>query len=165
MAKKVCVGLSGGVDSSVVAYLLQQAGYEVFGIMMYTFDESRCCDMSSVMDAHDVAKKLGIHFEVIDYRPAFNREIVDYFVESYRAGFTPNPCVRCNAVMRFDILWETARTMGADYLATGHYARAVASNGNYKLLRGMDPTKDQSYMLSQLNQFQLSKALFPSETS
>lgn len=161
MKKNVCVGLSGGVDSSVTAYLLQEAGYEVFGIMMYTYDESRCCDMSSVLDAHDVAKKLNIPFEVIDYRPQFNHEIVDHFIESYEAGLTPNPCVKCNAVMRFSLLWETAHKMGADYLSTGHYARVTETNGHYKLLRGIDPEKDQSYMLSQLSQEQLSRALFP----
>jgi len=167
----VVVGLSGGVDSSVTAYLLQQEGYKVIGLFMRNWvDESvtihdECPWVEDSNDAMLVADKLGIPFQVIDMSAPYQERIVDYMFGEYERGRTPNPDVLCNREIKFDLFLKTALSLGADYVATGHYARksSVEVNGQtvYQLLGGKDPNKDQSYFLCQLSQDQLSKALFP----
>ncbi len=167
----VVVGLSGGVDSSVTAYLLQQEGYKVIGLFMRNWvDESvtihdECPWVEDSNDAMLVADKLGIPFQVIDMSAPYQERIVDYMFGEYERGRTPNPDVLCNREIKFDLFLKTALSLGADYVATGHYARksSVEVDGKivYQLLGGKDPNKDQSYFLCQLSQDQLSKALFP----
>ena len=167
----VVVGLSGGVDSSVTAYLLQQEGYKVIGLFMRNWvDESvtihdECPWVEDSNDAMLVADKLGIPFQVIDMSVPYQERIVDYMFGEYEQGRTPNPDVLCNREIKFDLFLKTALSLGADYVATGHYARksSVEVDGQtvYQLLGGKDPNKDQSYFLCQLSQDQLSKALFP----
>ena len=167
----VVVGLSGGVDSSVTAYLLQQEGYKVIGLFMRNWvDESvtihdECPWVEDSNDAMLVADKLGIPFQVIDMSAPYQERIVDYMFGEYEQGRTPNPDVLCNREIKFDLFLKTALSLGADYVATGHYTRksSVEVDGQtvYQLLGGKDPNKDQSYFLCQLSQDQLSKALFP----
>lgn len=169
--KRVVVGLSGGVDSSVAAYLLQEQGYEVIGIFMRNWnDESVIIDNECpwVEDSNDallVVEKLNIPFQVIDLSEVYKERIVDYMFREYEAGRTPNPDVLCNREIKFDVFLETAMKLGADFVATGHYCRKTTSNVNgrevYHLQAGLDNNKDQSYFLCQLSQEQLSKALFP----
>lgn len=169
---KIVVGLSGGVDSSVTAYLLKQQGHEVIGLFMRNWNdasvtlEDECPWIEDSNDALMVAQKLGIPFQVIDMSEQYKERIVDYMFAEYEKGRTPNPDILCNREVKFDIFLETALALGAEKVATGHYARVSSSkdeNGNeiYHLLAGMDGNKDQSYFLCQLNQYQLSKALFP----
>ena len=166
--KRVVVGLSGGVDSSVAAYLLIQQGYEVIGIFMRNWhDESvtisdECPWIEDSNDALLVAEHLGIPFQVIDLSEAYKSRIVDYMFDEYQRGRTPNPDVLCNREIKFDVFLEAALQLGADYVATGHYCRkAENTDGTFSLLAGIDKTKDQSYFLCQITQYQLSKALFP----
>ena len=166
--KRVVVGLSGGVDSSVAAYLLIQQGYEVIGIFMRNWhDESvtisdECPWIEDSNDALLVAQHLGIPFQVIDLSEAYKSRIVDYMFDEYQRGRTPNPDVLCNREIKFDVFLEAALQLGADYVATGHYCRKAENNdGTFSLLAGIDKTKDQSYFLCQITQYQLSKALFP----
>lgn len=170
MTKRVVVAMSGGVDSSVAAALMVQAGYEVIGIMMRLWAEdgegahgyNRCCTPDQMTDAGRVARKLGIPFYVLDTQAVFKRQIVQFFVEQYGRGVTPNPCLECNRHIRFEWLLNHALSLDADYLATGHYARIrQAPDGTYQLLKGLDEHKDQSYVLSVLGQAQLSRVLFP----
>ena len=169
---KIVVGLSGGVDSSVAAYLLQQQGHEVIGLFMRNWNdasvtlEDECPWIEDSNDALMVAQKLGIPFQVIDMSDLYKERIVDYMFEEYERGRTPNPDVLCNREVKFDVFLETALSLGADKVATGHYARLDSftdENGTetFQLLAGKDNNKDQSYFLCQLNQKQLSKALFP----
>ena len=169
---KIVVGLSGGVDSSVAAYLLQKQGHEVIGLFMRNWNdasvtlEDECPWIEDSNDALLVAKKLGIPFQVIDMSELYKERIVDYMFAEYEKGRTPNPDVLCNREVKFDVFLETALSLGADKVATGHYARLDSftnENGEemYQLLAGKDNNKDQSYFLCQLNQKQLSKALFP----
>ena len=169
---KIVVGLSGGVDSSVAAYLLQKQGHEVIGLFMRNWNdasvtlEDECPWIEDSNDALLVAKKLGIPFQVIDMSELYKERIVDYMFAEYEKGRTPNPDVLCNREVKFDVFLETALSLGADKVATGHYARLdsfLGENGEevYQLLAGKDNNKDQSYFLCQLNQKQLSKALFP----
>ncbi len=165
--KRVVVGLSGGVDSSVAAYLLIQQGYEVIGIYMRNWhDESvtisnECPWIEDSNDALLVAQHLGIPFQVIDLSEAYKTRIVDYMFDEYQRGRTPNPDVLCNREIKFDVFLETALQLGADYVATGHYCRKAENHdGTFSLLAGIDKTKDQSYFLCQITQYQLSKALF-----
>lgn len=169
---KIVVGLSGGVDSSVAAYLLQKQGHEVIGLFMRNWNdasvtlEDECPWIEDSNDALLVAKKLGIPFQVIDMSEIYKERIVDYMFAEYEKGRTPNPDVLCNREVKFDVFLETALSLGADKVATGHYARLDSftnENGEevYQLLAGKDNNKDQSYFLCQLSQKQLSKALFP----
>lgn len=166
--KRVVVGLSGGVDSSVAAYLLQKQGYEVIGMFMRNWhDESvtlsdECPWIDDSNDALLIAQQLGIPFQVIDLSEQYKERIVDYMFREYEAGRTPNPDVLCNREIKFDVFLKAALELGADYVATGHYCRRVDHpDGTVGLLSGKDPNKDQSYFLCQLDQDQLSKALFP----
>lgn len=169
--KRVVVGLSGGVDSSVSAYLLQQQGFEVIGVFMKNWhDESvvinnECPWIDDSNDALLVAEKLNIPFHVIDLSEQYKERIVDYMFAEYAAGRTPNPDVLCNREIKFDVFLEAALSLGADYVATGHYCQRGETQINgettYQLIAGTDKNKDQSYFLCQLTQEQLSKALFP----
>lgn len=168
---KVVVGLSGGVDSSVAAYLLQQQGHEVIGLFMKNWNDSEftledeCPWVEDSNDALLIAKKLNIPYQVIDLSEIYKERIVDYMFHEYESGRTPNPDVLCNREIKFDIFLKTALSLGADKVATGHYARVHSLNNEgqtiYQLLAGIDSNKDQSYFLCQLNQYQLSKTLFP----
>ena len=167
--KRVVVGLSGGVDSSVAAHLLLEQGYEVIALFMRNWhDESvtlhdECPWIEDSNDAMLVAEKLGIPFQVVDLSVEYRERIVDYMFEEYRNGRTPNPDILCNREIKFDIFLKKALQLGADYVATGHYCRKLEadSSATYRLLAGSDRGKDQSYFLCQLTQEQLSKALFP----
>lgn len=170
--KKVVVGLSGGVDSSVAAYLLKQQGYEVIGLFMKNWhDESvliseECPWLEDSNDALIVAEKLGIPFQTVDLSVEYKERIVDYMFREYEMGRTPNPDVLCNREIKFDVFMDIALGLGADYVATGHYCRKgsfVDASGKpiYQLLAGIDANKDQSYFLCQLSQKRLAKTLFP----
>lgn len=171
MKKRVVVGLSGGVDSSVAAYLLKEQGYEVIGMFMKNWHDdtvtisNECPWLDDSNDAMIVAQHLGIPFQAIDLSKEYKERIVDYMFAEYQAGRTPNPDILCNREIKFDVFLQAALKLGADYVATGHYCRRgeVQKDGNtyYQLLAGKDPNKDQSYFLCQLTQAQLSKALFP----
>jgi tRNA-specific 2-thiouridylase len=170
--KKVVVGLSGGVDSSVAAYLLKQEGYDVIGLFMKNWHDdsvtisNECPWLDDSNDALIVAEKLGIPFQTIDLSAQYKERIVDYMFREYEMGRTPNPDILCNREIKFDVFLKIALQLGADYVATGHYCRkSVISNGAgelvYQLMAGADPNKDQSYFLCQLSQEQLSRTLFP----
>lgn len=169
--KKVVVGLSGGVDSSVAAYLLKKQGYEVIGVFMINWHETTgtlsgdCPWEDDVIFAKLVARKLGIDFRQVDFSEQYRQRVVDYMFTEYQQGRTPNPDVLCNREVKFDLFAKAAFELGADYVATGHYCRKeeIEKEGtvHYRLLAGSDPSKDQSYFLCQLNQQQLSTALFP----
>ncbi len=169
--QRVIVGLSGGVDSSVAAYLLQQQGYEVIGLFMKNWHDtsvtisSECPWLEDSNDAMLVAEKLGIPFQVVDLSEQYKERIVDYMFAEYKVGRTPNPDVLCNREIKFDVFMKIALDLGADFVATGHYCRKgeVLLNGKkmYQLLAGKDKNKDQSYFLCQLSQKQLAKSLFP----
>lgn len=169
--KRVVVGLSGGVDSSVAAYLLQQQGYEVIGLFMKNWHDdsvtisNECPWLEDSNDALLVAEKLGIPFQTVDLSEQYKEKIVDYMFSEYEKGRTPNPDVLCNREIKFDVFMKIALSLGADFVATGHYCRKgeIETEGKttYQLLAGADANKDQSYFLCQLSQEQLSKSLFP----
>ena len=170
MSKRVVVAMSGGVDSSVAAALMVEQGYDVVGIMMRLWAEdgdnakghNRCCTPDQMEDARRIADMLGIPFYVLDTREVFKGAIVQFFIDRYAAGDTPNPCLECNRHIRFEWLLNNALALDADYLATGHYARIrQADDGAFQLLKGLDEAKDQSYVLSVMGQQQLSKVMFP----
>src|SRR6218665_1856163 len=171
MKKRVVVGLSGGVDSSVAAQLLLDQGYEVIGLFMKNWHDDtvtisdECPWLEDSNDALLVADKLGIPFQTVDLSEEYKERIVDYMFNEYEKGRTPNPDVLCNREIKFDVFMKIALSLGADYVATGHYCRKseteVDGKKVYQLLAGVDGNKDQSYFLCQLSQEQLSKALFP----
>ncbi len=160
--------MSGGVDSSVAAALLKQQGYDVFGMMLRLWSEpgkagsNRCCTPESMALARRVAAKLDIPFYPVDAQDVFRSVVVEYFLDGYGRGVTPNPCLACNRHIRWQFLLEHAQALGAEFLATGHYVRIVdGSDGKKRLLRAIDRSKDQSYILHVLNQEKLAQALFP----
>ncbi len=168
---RVVVGMSGGVDSSVAAFLLKEQGYDVVGLFMRNWNdasvtlEDECPWIDDSRDAMMVAEQLGIPFQVIDLSDVYKERIVDYMFQEYEQGRTPNPDVLCNREIKFDIFLQNALKLGADFVATGHYVQKIEievdGKNEFQLIAGLDPNKDQSYFLCQLNQFQLSKALFP----
>ena len=165
---KVCVGLSGGVDSSVAAYLLKQEGYDVFAMFMQNWDNADvtlhgdCEWEEDRFVAELVARKIGIPFYYVNLAAQYRQRVVDYMFDEYAKGRTPNPDVLCNREIKFDAFWEVARKYGAQYVATGHYCRKeTLPDGTYRILEGADPNKDQTYFLCQLSQEQLATALFP----
>lgn len=169
-AKRVVVAMSGGVDSSTVAGLLVEAGHEVIGVMMKLYDQSgadpnaskQCCGLDDVADARRVADQLGIPFYLGNYQATFQNDVVDRFIGDYASGRTPNPCVRCNDTVKFKSLLKQAQMLGADFLATGHYARTVVDDeGTVSLWKGIDASKDQTYFLAGMSQEALQKVIFP----
>ena len=170
--KRVVVAMSGGVDSSVTAALLQEQGHEVIGMTMQIWDYSRftnqhgesfgsCCSLDDVYDARRVSEGLGIPFYVVNFEQDFQRQVIDRFCDDYFAGRTPNPCVLCNQVLKFELLLRKARELEADWLATGHYARITEDSDGYTLRKGLDSNKDQSYFLFTLTQQQMARVRFP----
>lgn len=169
--KKVVVGMSGGVDSSVAALLLQKQGYEVIGVTMQIWQEESveaqeenggCCGLSAVDDARRVAERLGIPYYVMNFRKEFQENVIDYFVDSYLHGSTPNPCIACNRYVKWESLLRRSLEIGADYIATGHYARVEQlPNGRYSLRMSATAAKDQTYALYNLTQEQLAHTLMP----
>jgi tRNA-specific 2-thiouridylase len=171
MKQRVVIGLSGGVDSAVAAWLLRQQGYDVVSLYMRNWTDTTglksavCSYEDDLLFAEMVAKKIGIPFHEVDLSAEYRQRVVDYLFREYEAGRTPNPDVLCNREIKFDAFVREATRLGADRIATGHYARIVEAEVDgrkvYRLLAGVDRNKDQSYFLCQLNQEQLSRALFP----
>ncbi|NIQ93904.1 MAG: tRNA 2-thiouridine(34) synthase MnmA [Desulfuromonadales bacterium] len=170
--KRIVVAMSGGVDSSVTAALLQEQGHEVIGMTMQIWDYTSwaednpescgtCCSPDDVHDARRVAEQLGIPFYVVNFEKDFQQEVIDYFCSEYFAGRTPNPCVLCNQVLKFELLLRRAREIEADCLATGHYARLEEEKGRMVLRKGFDQSKDQSYFLFTMTDDQRERVLFP----
>jgi tRNA-uridine 2-sulfurtransferase len=166
--QRVLLGMSGGVDSSVAGYLLREQGYDVVGVTMKVWPqdclsraEDKCCGPQAIADARGVAHTLGIPHYVVDEADQFERVVIDYFSSEYQAGRTPNPCVMCNEKLKFGSLWEKARALDCDYIATGHYAIIEQHTGRAVLRKGVDPRKDQSYFIFSLRQPQLRHALTP----
>jgi tRNA-specific 2-thiouridylase len=174
VGKRVLVGMSGGVDSSVAAALLCEAGYDVIGVTLNVWPErdpmealvereDACCSLGAVEDARRVADQLGIAYYVLNFKEVFQRQVMANFAAEYARGRTPNPCVRCNQFVKFDALLARAVALDADYVATGHYARVDrdAASGRWRLLRAVDRQKDQSYVLYVMSQERLARTLFP----
>ena len=172
MGKKVVIAMSGGVDSSVAAYLLQKQGYDVIGVTMQVWPkencsidtrEKGCCGLSAVNDARAVAQKLNIPYYVVNFRDIFKEKVIDYFCHEYSQGKTPNPCLKCNQYIKFDALLNKARQLGAEYIATGHHAKIEFNkvSNRYLLKKAQDDKKDQTYFLYTMTQDQLAHTLMP----
>ena len=173
MSKRVMIGMSGGVDSSVAAYLLKKQGYEVIGVTMKLWQDDEeydliendggCCSLEAVEDARAVADKLGIPFYVLNFKEVFKEKVIDYFIDEYLQGRTPNPCIACNKHIKFDDLYRRAMALGCDYVATGHYAKIEKDEetGRYLLTKSVTDKKDQTYALYNLTQEQLEHTLLP----
>ncbi|NLX77222.1 MAG: tRNA 2-thiouridine(34) synthase MnmA [Clostridiaceae bacterium] len=171
MKKKVMVGMSGGVDSSVAAAVLKKEGYDVIGVTLQIWPddlpgpqpEGGCCSLTAVEDARMVAFQLDIPYYVLNFQEIFEKNVIDYFVDEYTKGRTPNPCIACNRYVKFDAMLKKALSMGIDYIATGHYARIEydARRGRYLLKRSVTDKKDQTYALYNMKQYQLERTLFP----
>ncbi len=169
--KTVVVGMSGGVDSSVAAYLLKEQGYQVIGVTMQIWQEEDictleheggCCGLSAVEDARRVAQKLGIPYYVMNFKEAFRKNVIDYFIREYQEGRTPNPCIACNRYVKWESLLQRSLEIGADYIATGHYARVCRlPNGRFAVRNSVTARKDQTYALYNLTQSQLACTLMP----
>lgn len=167
--KKVIVAMSGGVDSSVSAYLLKKSGYSCIGATMRLFSneeigikpEKTCCSLDDVEDARSVAKRLDMEHYVFNFTDEFEKKVIEKFVRSYETGATPNPCIDCNRYLKFEKLFQRMKVLGYDYVATGHYARIEEENGRFLLKKAKDLIKDQSYVLYQMTQEQLRHTLFP----
>lgn len=160
--KRVILGMSGGIDSSVAAYLLLEQGFEVIGITLKLFSGgSRCCDISDIVNAQILASKLGIKHYVIDREKEFKKYVVDYFVNTYLEGKTPNPCVVCNEFVKIPFLFQELKTFEGDYIATGHYAKIVKEDNSFFLTKAKDKFKSQEYFLSRVNQDLFPYILFP----
>lgn len=162
---RVIVGMSGGVDSSVAAYLLKQQGYDVIGVFMKNWDDTDengvCTATEDYNDVIRVCNQIGIPYYAVNFEKEYWEKVFTYFLDEYKAGRTPNPDVMCNKEIKFKAFLEHALKLGADYVATGHYAQIVYRDGKYRMLRGKDANKDQTYFLNQLGQEQLSKVMFP----
>lgn len=169
MKKKALIAMSGGVDSSVAAFLMKEAGYDCIGVTMKLYDnedigmdqEKTCCSLSDIEDARSVAVKLGIPYYVFNFKADFKEKVIDPFIDSYRCGMTPNPCIECNRHLKFTQLHQKARELQCDVVVTGHYARITKDEQGYHLLKGKDAAKDQSYVLYSLTQEQLAHTCFP----
>ena len=166
MKQKLMIAMSGGVDSAIVAYLSKQAGYDLLAATMkvgplYGEGENACCSKQNIADARSMATSFGIPHKTFDLTDEFRKYVADYFVYTYQSGGTPNPCVVCNRYVKFGRLMELAEQNGCELMATGHYARIIRQGDRYLLCRASDPTKDQTYVLWQLSQYQLSHTLFP----
>ncbi len=165
--RKALIAMSGGVDSSVAAMLTRDAGYDCIGCMMKLYDladeaaSKTCCSADDAEDARSVAFRLGMPFYVFNFKEDFRKQVIDRFVESYLRGITPNPCIECNRYLKFDRLWERAKVLGCDRIVTGHYARILFNGERYELRKGLDASKDQSYVLFRLTQELLAHTLFP----
>ena len=166
---KALIAMSGGVDSSLAAKLMKDKGFDCIGCTMKLYhnedagiESSRtCCSLDDVEVARSVAYKLGMPFYVFNFTDAFRDTVIRKFIESYENGITPNPCIDCNRYMKFDKLYERAKTLGCDYIVTGHYARIEEENGKFVLKKALDETKDQSYVLYSMTQDQLVHTMFP----
>ncbi|KXZ39948.1 tRNA-specific 2-thiouridylase [Alkalithermobacter thermoalcaliphilus JW-YL-7 = DSM 7308] len=172
MKKRVMIGMSGGVDSSVAAYLLKEQGYDVIGVTMQIWqnedddvieNEGGCCSLSAVEDARKVADKIGIPFYVMNFKDIFKEKVIDYFIDEYLVGRTPNPCIACNKHIKFDEFLKRAKKVGCDYVATGHYAKIEFDEtlNRYLLKKSITDEKDQTYALYNMTQYQLSHTLMP----
>ncbi len=169
MAEKALIAMSGGVDSSVAAYLMKKAGYDCIGVTMKLYDldpgcgaaEKTCCSQNDIEDARNVCARLDIPHYVFYFEEDFKEKVIDRFIESYQKGATPNPCIECNRHMKFEHLFDRAGYLGCDLIVTGHYARVVKGDGGYELHKGVDGAKDQSYVLYALTQNQLARTRFP----
>ena len=167
--KKALIAMSGGVDSSVAAYLIKSKGYDCIGCTMKLYDNEdigisrsrTCCSLDDVEDARSVAYKIGMPYYVFNFSDGFREKVIEKFVRSYESGATPNPCIDCNRYMKFDKLYERAKILGCEYIVTGHYARVEYDGERYILKKALDETKDQSYVLYSLTQEQLAHTLFP----
>lgn len=167
--KKAIIAMSGGVDSSVAAFFMKKQGYECIGATMKLYDnedigisgEKTCCSLDDIEDARSVAYKLGMPYYVFNFKDEFEQKVIDKFISTYEAGGTPNPCIDCNRYLKFEKLITRMKELKFDYVVTGHYADIEYVNGRYMLKKGKDPSKDQSYVLYSLTQYQLEHTLFP----